>query len=59
MSDGSVWTRLVDPDCQSIARPRYNHTDPETTELDLSHIQLCPRCMDFLMEEEGIVEPNI
>lgn len=47
-----IWLRLVDPSCAEIPRPRYNHVDPEMTELDLQHIQLCPRCMDFLQDEE-------
>lgn len=49
-----VWLRLVNPECPDIPRPAYNHVDPETTELDLSHIQRCPQCMDFMMEMKDI-----
>lgn len=51
-----IWKRLVDPECPDIPRPGYNEIDPEMTELDLSHAQRCPRCMDFLTEEEPALD---
>jgi hypothetical protein len=49
-----IWKRLVDPECPDIPRPGFNSSDPETTDLDITHTQRCLRCANFItmMDDE-------